>query len=597
MPFPSPIVEIAFDDGPYVQNPTWTNVTTWVRSMSIDRGRSDDWGQLDGTASVVLNNRTRRFDPYFTSGPYYGKLLPRRQIRIRATHGVMTYDVFRGFVDGWNPEWTDGGLDSTVTLSCFDAFQLLAQEQLPADWSRPYIVGTNPRHYYPCDEPITSFTAGTLRDLGNVPMPINLIANAQQGSELAVGLPSRSVAMLASGWATTGITLTSYSSNFSVSAWCQFEGVGTLSMSFGNYGCQLWYDGASERYKVDVFDGVTGTTRSHTSTIQYDGAVPRMISVAFDVGTKNLTLWVNGVIVPTTVVNVGGLIWTNSESVSIGNGAFQQIIGWLGLLADVTVKTLYNLSTAYFIESTTARFNRIIAETPFPAGLTSAPASPANGILDITNDAPRVSDELRITADTEGGPVFVSRSGVITMFQQNQIRTQTRSIVSQATYGDGGLAMGLDVQITSDGDSMRNVVNVIMSGGGVFEQANTASVTANGAASQTLSTYVPSISNAQSLANIATGWGGQFYPLLSPVDVVLSPNGSWGSTLGLELFDRVTVRIKPPTGNTVVQPMLVQRIRHDVSPGVWVTTLEGSARWAAVWIWGQSTWGGTDLLG
>lgn len=597
MPFPAAVVEIAFDDGPYVLNPTWTDVTSWVRRMSVDRGRSDDWGQIDGTATVVLNNRTRRFDPYFTTGPYYGKLLPRRQIRIRATHSGTTYDVFRGFVDGWNPEWTDGGLDSTVTLSCFDAFQLLAQEQLPADWSRPYILGTAPRHYYPCDEPITSFTAGTLRDLGNVPMPINLIANAEQGGELAVGLPSRSVAMLASGWASTALTLTSFSSDFSVSAWCQFEGVGTLGMNFGNYGVQLWYDGANEQYRVDVFDGVTATTRSHSSTIRYDGAVPRMITVAFNVTTKNLTLWVNGVQVPTTVVNIGGLIWINSEVVSLGNGAFQQIIGWLGLLADSTVKTLYNLSTAYFAESTSARFNRIIAETPFPAALTSAPASPANGILDITNDAPRASDELRITADTEGGPLFVSRAGVITMFQQNQIRTQTRSIVSQATYGDSGLPMGTDVQITSDGDSMRNVVNVIMSGGGVYEQANNASVTANGVASQTLSTYVPSIANAQALANIVTGWGGQYYPLLSPVDVVLSPNGSWGSTLGLELFDRVTVRIKPSTGNTIVQPMLVQRIRHEVTPDVWVTTLEGSARWAAVFILGQSTLGSSDLLG
>jgi hypothetical protein len=43
--------------------------------------------------------------------------------------------------------------------------------------------------------------------------------------------------------------------------------------------------------------------------------------------------------------------------------------------------------------------------------------------------------------------------------------------------------------------------------------------------------------------------------------------------------------------------MLVQRITHDVVPGYWQTTLDGSARWAAVFILDQSLLDGTDLLG
>jgi hypothetical protein len=82
---PTPIVEIAFNDTPYVNNPTWTDVTTYVRSIDTSRGRTDDFADFDtGTASVVLDNRSRLFDPFYTAGTYYGKLLPRRQIRIRA---------------------------------------------------------------------------------------------------------------------------------------------------------------------------------------------------------------------------------------------------------------------------------------------------------------------------------------------------------------------------------------------------------------------------------------------------------------------------------------------------------------------------------
>jgi len=43
--------------------------------------------------------------------------------------------------------------------------------------------------------------------------------------------------------------------------------------------------------------------------------------------------------------------------------------------------------------------------------------------------------------------------------------------------------------------------------------------------------------------------------------------------------------------------MLLSRISHSVVPGEWRTTFEGSARWAAVFIIGQSLIGGTDLIG
>jgi len=117
MAFPVAIVEIAFDDGPYVASPTWTNVTSYVREMTTNRGRSNDWDSFEGSAEVVLSNLDRRFDPFNASGPYYGKLTPRRQIRITATYGGTTYPVFRGYVNGWPPVWTDAGYDSTVTLS------------------------------------------------------------------------------------------------------------------------------------------------------------------------------------------------------------------------------------------------------------------------------------------------------------------------------------------------------------------------------------------------------------------------------------------------------------------------------------------------
>lgn len=614
MPYPTPIVEICFGLGPYASDaeiaaygaaqipPTsgWDDVTQYVWRMDIDRGRGDDWGDFNSFASVTFNNRTRRFDPYYTAGPYYGKLLPRKQIRIRATAGGTTYDVFRGYVDGWNPEWTDAGQNSSVTVSCFDALQLLAAEQLPADWSRSYILSTSPRHYYPCDEPITAFVGGqTVKDYGSYPLDLTTTTSASQGPELGVGLPSKSIQGTEGNAVTSPYgPIVAGTVNFSFACWAIFDGGanGSLGYSLGNAGAYITFDAASSKYQVVVSDNYSGLIRTYTTVNTYDSGTARFFAYSWNATSKALTLWIDGVVVATTATTAGAIIIILGESIGFNSAQAQCIIAWQGILSTATVQNIYNYSSAYFPETTAARFDRILNETVFPAGLRPTPTGTVNSVLDITNNAPRVSDELRINNASEGGQLFVSKNGTITMFNQNQIRTQTRSIVSQVTYGNGGTKLDPSISITSDGDSMRNVVNVTMSGGGVYEQTNTTSANAYGVASMSLDTQVQTLANAQSLANIVTGWGGQVYPDLSPAKVVLSGDGTWGPTLGLELMDRITVNIAPPTGNVISTPQLVQRIRHEVVPGLWVTTLDGSARWAAVFIVGQSTIGGTDLL-
>lgn len=600
MPYPVPVIEIAFTDGPYVVSPTWTDVTAYVRSMDISRGIPDEWTlQADGSATVVLSNRDRRFDPFNTSGPYYGNLLPRRQIRIRATHGGTTYDVFRGFIAGWPPEWTDAGKDSTVTLQCFDALQLLGSSSLPADWSRDYILSQSPRHYYPCDEPITPYTGtSTLKDYGSIPLDMTTTVSAVNGGELAEGLPGNSVQSSVSSAASSGYATTAANTNFSVSMWAVMDSTSATSGgTVGAYGWAIGWDPATGRYVVTISDQPAGLTRTFTSSNTYDGSQPTHVAFSFNVTSKALVLMVDGVIGATTSATAGAIIVIIGENVILGTGQFQQVCVWTGLIAQATVQEIIRRSKAVFPETTSARFSRIIAETPFSASLTSVPASPASSVLDITNDAPTAVSELGKVAVSEYAPLFVNKAGTVTLYSQSQIRTQTKSIVSQATYGAGGLSIGTEVQLQYDGDSMRNVSNVEMSGGGVYIQTNLSSVNTYGEAEQYVSTQVSTLADAVDIANIVNGWGGIVYAKASPVSVVLSPSGSWGTTLALELFERFTLAVAPPTGSTITTPMLVSRIFHSVTPERWFTTLEGSARWAAVFILNTSALGGTDLLG
>jgi hypothetical protein len=579
-----------------------------VRSFSVNRGRSDDWGDFDGSATVVLNNRTRRFDPYYTSGVYYGKLLPRRQIRIRAQTNdagtTVTHDVFRGFISGWSPNWTDAGTDSTVTLSCFDALQLLASDQLPADWSRSYILSTSPRHYYPCDEPITPYSSGILTDLGSVPLNMTTTTVATSGTQLAVGLVNSSVTGTGSQAANSAQgSVGSSPGSFSVSLWAVPDSSGTVSQFLqgyiNNHGYSMYYQNSTGKFIVEVTEPSFSNTKVCATDISgWDSGTARMLSFTWNSSTRVITFYIDGLLIATTTTNSAGIVVPFNELVNIGTGSVQQIIVWTGVQTQAVLQEIYKYSTVALGETTSARFQRIIGQTPFPASLTSYPVSPASSVLDITDDAPAAAPELRLVAASESAPLFVSKNGTLTLFQQLQQFTQTKSVVSQVTYGTGGSKMGQVFELTPDGDSMRNVANVSMSQGGVYTQENSTSVNAYGAASQTVDTQVQTLANAQAVANIVTGFGGNIYPRLSPIDVVLDASAAWSPTLALELCDRITVNAQPPSGgNAINVPMLVQSIRHSGTPGYWQTTLEGSARWAAVFILNQSKLNGTDLLG
>ena len=601
MPYPVAKVEVAFDDGPYVASPTWTDITSYVREMSIDRGRSDDWGTFDGSANLTLDNRNRKFDPFYTSGVYYGKLLPRRQVKISAVWGGTTYPVFRGFVSGWPPAWTDAGTDSTVSISCFDALGLLASETLPADWAHQYILTTSPRHYWPCNEPVTPFVAGgVIKDYGSVPYNMATTVYASNGDQLAVGLVNSSVKGTSNFAALFGAGSVQGVGNFSASMWI----IPDTETTYGSGGIlynAVWdieYDAPTSTYLIYMLDYNSNLLRQWRTTATFDGGTARMISFTFNGTSKALAIWVDGVSQAVTTLATSGIIgFTVNEGYYLGAGQTQQMIVWDGIQTQAVFQEIFKYSTVAFSESTAARFNRIIAETAFPASLTSAPSVPASTVLELTDDAPKAAGELQLVADSEYAPLFVTRAGVVTLYNQNQIRTQSRSIVSQGTYGAGGYGIGQSVAIAYDGDSMRNTASITMSQGGVYEAANATSVTTYGAAEQSLTTQVASLANAQSIGTIVTGWGGQVYAKADPVEVVISPDGDWSNALDRELNDRITLVVQPPTGNAITTPMLLQSISHSVVPGQWTTTFEGSARWAAVFILNQSRLNSTDLLG
>lgn len=148
MSVPTPKVEIGFDlsesgTGPYFRlddplfgqldtspyglgGTIFFDVTSKVRSVAIKRGKNRQLDQYDqGLANILFNNNDRTFDPEFTGSPYYGQIIPKRQIRI-SSGGVLQ---FFGLIDDWNLFYDTNG-DSTVAAACSDAIGAFATQTI-----------------------------------------------------------------------------------------------------------------------------------------------------------------------------------------------------------------------------------------------------------------------------------------------------------------------------------------------------------------------------------------------------------------------------------------------------------------------------------
>lgn len=108
--------------------PSWTTVANAdVRSVTVSRGRESELARVEaGTAELILNNRTRTYDPTVATG-----LKPMNRWWIQAVHLAVTYDVFFGYAEAYEQSWPATGKDSITVVRLVDEFKVLALDSLP----------------------------------------------------------------------------------------------------------------------------------------------------------------------------------------------------------------------------------------------------------------------------------------------------------------------------------------------------------------------------------------------------------------------------------------------------------------------------------
>ena len=122
--------EIAFDSDPLDSSQTFTDVSSFLRSFTISRGRSSNLDTFQpGTAIITLDNTDNRFSPnqtthFFDTTNNRTKVQPLKRIRIKAAYSGTTHEIFHGFVESFPVNYGLQGNDSTTSIRAIDAFKL-----------------------------------------------------------------------------------------------------------------------------------------------------------------------------------------------------------------------------------------------------------------------------------------------------------------------------------------------------------------------------------------------------------------------------------------------------------------------------------------
>jgi len=122
---------LTFDNISVTLTHNWDDITPYTRRVTTWAGFDQPGAAVAarGRCTLVLDNADRRFSPGNTEGPLYGKLLPRRAVRVRASNGASTWTLFRGTTESITPQ--AGALRAdTCEIACVDGVTLLARQHI-----------------------------------------------------------------------------------------------------------------------------------------------------------------------------------------------------------------------------------------------------------------------------------------------------------------------------------------------------------------------------------------------------------------------------------------------------------------------------------
>ena len=227
-------------------------------------------------------------------------------------------------------------------------------------------------------------------------------------------------------------------------------------------------------------------------------------------------------------------------------------------------------------ELSSVRITNILDEI----GWSSSKRDIATGVLNVqavTDDNDALT-ALRLTANSEGGEIFIAKDGDVKF---NNRRTQLTTQTVKGTFGLGGGEIPYnDVALNFDNVLLRNDWRITRVSGSEQTAQNSISITKYGSrVVKRTGQLQTSDTDALSVANQLLA---KFGDVGERVDsMVFSPKGNtaiWTHALGAELFERYLAKIPLPNGDTLTTTVNIQRIAHkiDAKNKTWTWTINTS---------------------
>jgi hypothetical protein len=584
-------VEVGFAATALGSVTTWTDISSFVRSGSTNVGRSsevDDYAA--GSLSLTLDNRARTFDPFYTSGPYYGNLNARKQIRVSATYASVNYPLFYGNVTGW-PLAPDVSGDSVVQLQAFDGLAYLATCDLPQDvytYTVDLITATlgNRQAWWPLgstnvnvsDREETYPFTFTTPEPRTGSAPNDFVAGSSQAFDGTFGAIGP-VINSAGAWSAAFL--------FKTATAGPAGGINPILASSG--ATDPVTIGIDELGRI-AFRRGTGNTGNSGFAGNDDNWHAVVLTYA---GSGAINIYVDGFLLSSGNTTGTGTDGTGFDMIGLSN-ATTDLPAYIGELSNVTIwhaevdETMVHqlaaaalFGTPYAENATDGWVALVLDAAGWPSGsrtLDSGTVKPG-GMKWGTN----ALDVLQLLARTENGRVYVEPDGTFVFQDGSWARTASNSITSQATFSDSGVALTVPFSsvgsIVYSDEYMANRITVTTVDGQGFTADNTTSQTAYGIKSRSVETLLVNPSDAQTLASILLAQHGTPELRIDNWTVLPQTSGSvsFPEVLSLALMDLVTFEIKPNNvGTRISQTMLIESIAHNFTPDTWSTTFIGS---------------------
>lgn len=642
------IVEIGFSTsggaglvpiGSTMSSIVWTDVTDYVRSVSISRGRSNELDDFQtGRATVVLSNGDRRFDPEYASGPYYGSLTPMRPVRIGASYdGGFYQELFMGWVDGW-PQSYVGDFDSTVTLNVSDGFKVLNQLTLPHywDWVTPRvgssISGATLRRWFRLAdgdgaerafESVGNYSIGYWYDDDDNTTTgdgaDSLIVGSENGAMEFNGekrlqfwsgnlLPNEAsigAEKTVEFWFSTTVTDDGgYGLIFAGSTEETYLAAG-LRVASGVGWIEVWVNdlfpfAAQVNTSVGSGAGKLNDGRPHHVVISYNGTTPSFFST---IDGRSMPLSRSEYFQNSRPEVIGGAITDSSLGVDFPNN-------FIGIIDEVCVYDAY-VTTTWALDRwrqgvgrytngarTDARIDAILEMAEWMTDGTYL-GTGRGKMSGIRTENKTVLDAIKEADEVEQGRLFMDVAGRVRFIGRQDQATGTAYSTSQATFGDGsGELRYTDISTNYDDQRIYNSVTVQRDSGPAITVTDTDSQSQYFIKSSEL-TGLLAYNDAECLDIANVQLASYAEPQLRVESLTFDPRSApadlFPIALGFDIGTRITVKRRPQgVGSAISRDVFIESVAHDITPDTWTTTYQLSPVFMEWWIVEDATNGYID---